>query len=496
MLLNRSRYLRYKCEGISDGYELRWYRVLYVLSNKDVFYFKKGAYRRCNRWLQTIEMDMKNYQTPRGTYDILPKEVKKWQRIEDVIRQFCMLYDYQEIRTPIFEDTAVFKRGNDSSDMVNKEMYTFSINGKDSLTLRPEMTAGVVRSFVQHKLYGDGDLPAKLYYIGPQFRYERPQKGRQRIFHQFGIEVIGAKDPLLDVETIALGYSILSALGLGELKVLLNTLGDEESRNLYREALRTYFYKGIDQLCSDCKRRIEQNPLRVLDCKVDQDKPIMRDAPKIQDYLSEESKRYFAAVCEGLTALQIPYEIDQRLVRGLDYYTDTVFEVVSTNPEMGAQSTIFAGGRYDGLVQYFGGPELSGIGFGMGMERLLIALAGEGVNLVEEDELDVYVLCLSESASLEALKIVTELRANGYTCERDYLQRSFKAQFKTVERKKAKHAILLGEKDLASGCVTIKSIATQKQISVPFDQIVETMDQLFENKTACACNDEECTCGK
>lgn len=437
-----------------------------------------------------------SYQTPRGTYDILPNEICKWHMVEDVIRQFCMLYDYKEIRTPIFEYTNVFKRENDSSDMVNKEMYTFSINGKDSLTLRPEMTAGVCRSFVEHKMFGNGDLPAKMYYIGPQFRYERPQKGRQRIFHQFGVEVIGAKNPLLDVETIALGYSIVSALGMSELKVLINTLGDDESRANYKKALQEHFAQDIDNLCADCKRRLEQNPLRILDCKIDKDRPIMKNAPKMQDYLNEESRAYFEQVCKGLEALNIPYEIDDRLVRGLDYYTHTVFEVVSTNKEMGSQSTVFGGGRYDGLVEYFGGPSLSGIGFAMGMERLLLALEGEGVDLQSESSLDAYVLCLDECASIKALQVTSELRANGYTCERDYLNRSFKAQFKSVDRKHAKCAILIGEKELQEGKLSIKRISDQKQFEATFDNLIEVMDDIFEEKVhECNC-DEHCTCDK
>lgn len=440
-----------------------------------------------------------SYQTPRGTKDILPNEVEKWHMIEDVVRQFCMLYDYQEIRTPIFEDTKVFKRENDSSDMVNKEMYTFSINKRDSLTLRPEMTAGVVRSFVQHKMFGEGDLPAKMYYMGAMFRYEHPQKGRQRIFHQFGVEVIGAKNPLLDVETIALGYSIVSALGMSELKVLLNTLGDDESRVNYKEALKKHFSSDIENMCGDCKRRYEQNPLRLLDCKVDHERESMKNAPRIEDFLNDESKAYFQSVCEGLDALSIPYVVDDRLVRGLDYYTHTVFEVVSTNKEMGSQSTVFAGGRYDGLVEYFGGPEkMSGIGFAMGIERLILALEGEGHDLSNENQLDAYILCLHEKASLTALKLATQLRAAGYTCERDYLNRSFKAQFKSVERKNAKCALILGEKDLEQGTVTIKRIEDQKQVVVPFEEVVVCMDQLFANENhdhECDCG-ENCTCGK
>ena len=299
-----------------------------------------------------------SYQVPRGTQDILPKDISKWHRLEELIRQFCYVYDYEEIRTPIFEHTNVFKRGNDSSDMVNKEMYTFCLeNSSTSLTLRPEGTAGVVRAFVEHKLYGQPDLPVKMYYVGPQCRHERPQKGRMRIFNQFGVEAIGAKDPLIDVETIALGWSFVSALGLSDLKVLINTLGDDASRAAYRQALKEHFKPEIAAMCPDCQRRYEQNPLRILDCKVDKEREIMKRAPKMEHYLNDESKAYFDAVLNGLDALGIPYEIDDRLVRGLDYYTHTVFEVVSVNEEMGAQSTVFAGGRYDGLVEYFGGPQ-------------------------------------------------------------------------------------------------------------------------------------------
>ena len=394
-----------------------------------------------------------SYQVPRGTQDILPKDISKWHRLEELIRQFCYVYDYEEIRTPIFEHTNVFKRGNDSSDMVNKEMYTFCLeNSSTSLTLRPEGTAGVVRAFVEHKLYGQPDLPVKMYYVGPQCRHERPQKGRMRIFNQFGVEVIGAKDPLIDVETIALGWSFVSALGLSDLKVLINTLGDDASRAAYRQALKEHFKPEIAAMCPDCQRRYEQNPLRILDCKVDKEREIMKRAPKMEHYLNDESKAYFDAVLNGLDALGIPYEIDDRLVRGLDYYTHTVFEVVSVNEEMGAQSTVFAGGRYDGLVEYFGGPQgMSGIGWAMGLERLILACEAEGIELAEERPLDAYILCLDPSARLKALQITTELRSNGYRCDMDYLGRSFKAQFKTVDRRGARIAIMIGDRELNEG---------------------------------------------
>lgn len=440
-----------------------------------------------------------SYQAPRGTQDILPSEIGKWHRLEELIRQFCYVYNYQEIRTPIFEHTNVFKRGNDSSDMVNKEMYTFQLeNSSTSLTLRPEGTAGVARAFVEHKMFGYPDLPAKMYYVGPQCRHERPQKGRMRIFNQFGVEVIGAKSPLLDVETIALGWSFISALGLQDMKVLINTLGDDESRTNYRAALKEHFKDEIHSMCPDCQRRYEQNPLRILDCKVDHDRDIMKNVPKMADYLNEESKVYFQEVLEGLDALGIPYEVDDRLVRGLDYYTHTVFEVVSVNKEMGAQSTVFAGGRYDGLVEYFGGPEgMSGIGWAMGLERLIIACEAEGISLDEEEGLDAYVLCLSPSVKTVALQIVTELRSNGYRSDTDYLNRSFKAQFKTVDRKKAKAAILVGEKDVQNGTVTIKNTVDQTQTVVKLDAIIEGMDAMFadEEEHVCTCGEENCTCG-
>ena len=424
---------------------------------------------------------MSNYQMPRGTQDILPNEIEKWHALEEYLQKFTTLYHYKEIRTPIFEHTEVFKRGNDSSDMVNKEMYTFE-KGDRSLTLRPEGTAGVCRSFVENKLFGSVDLPVKLYYMGPMMRYERPQKGRQRIFNQFGIEVIGAKNPYLDVESIALGYSILSGLGLKDLVVQLNTLGDDESRANYREALKEHFANSIDELCPDCKRRYEQNPLRILDCKVDTDHPSMKNAPKITDYLNEASRDYFEKVKAGLDALEIPYTVEDRLVRGLDYYTHTVFEIVSVNKEMGSQATLLAGGRYDGLIEYFGGPAMSGMGWALGMERILIALEAEKISIVEEESIDAYVLCLDESAQLEAFKVVTMLRSHGFVSETDYLQRKFKAQFKSVERMKAKVAILIGAKEVENKQVTIKKIDTQEQFVVPSDEIIQKMDEILEER--------------
>lgn len=433
-----------------------------------------------------------NYQKPKGTQDVLSKDVEKWHMIEDVIRQFCYVYNYDEIRTPIFEHTNVFKRTNDSSDVVNKEMYTFTVeNSSTSLTLRPEQTAGIVRSFVENKLYGNSEMPIKAYYVGPQFRHENPQKGRLRIFHQFGIEALGEKSPLLDVEAISLAWSFLSALGLNNLKVQLNTLGDEISRQHYREALQAHFKDDIKNMCEDCQRRYQQNPLRILDCKVDKDLPVMKHAPSIHAFLNPESQEYFSQVITLLTQLAIPYEIEDRLVRGLDYYTHTVFEIVSTDEEMGSQSTILAGGRYDSLIAYFGGPELSGIGWATGMERLLLACEAEGIQLGEQAPLDAYVLTLSQEEEDKAFEVLSVLRANGYRSDMDYAHRSFKAQFKSVERKQAKVVIFVGKKDLEAGNVTIKEIATQKQHVVKIEDMITVMDQIFANEEQCTCQHEE-----
>ncbi len=421
------------------------------------------------------------YQIPRGCQDIFGDASYQWQSLEKTLRQFCFLYNYDEIRTPIFEHTNVFKRENDSSDMVNKEMYTFQLdNSKTSLTIRPEGTAGVVRSFVENKMYANPDLPVKYFYMGPMARHERPQKGRLRIFNQFGVEALGEKSPYIDVETIALAYSILSSLGLKDIKVCINTLGDDESRNAYRQALKEHFQPHLDDLCSDCKRRFEQNPLRILDCKVDHDKEFMSSAPNMKDYLNEESKDYFNTVLSLLDTLEIPYEVDDKLVRGLDYYTHTVFEIVSMNQEMGAQSTVLAGGRYDGLINYFGGPkDMSGIGWALGMERLLIALQAENETVAGKPDLDAYVMCLSEDARTYAFEVLTQLRAYGYRSEMDMMGRSFKGQFKAVDRTHAKFALIIGSKEAQEQVITLKNIETQTQETIACDQLIETLDHAF-----------------
>lgn len=424
-----------------------------------------------------------SYQIPRGTQDIYGDESYRWQQLEKLLRQFCLLYNFDEIRTPIFEHTNVFKRENDSSDMVNKEMYTFTpTNSHTSLTLRPEGTAGVVRSYVENKMFSSPDLPVKLFYMGPMHRHERPQKGRLRIFNQFGIESLGLKSPYSDVEAMVMAYSILKALGLKNITILLNTLGDDASREAYRKALKEYFAPYLDDLCVDCKRRYEQNPLRILDCKIDHDKPYMKNAPSMQDYLNEESKEYFQTVTRLLDEMEIPYRIDSNLVRGLDYYTHTVFEMVSEDENMGAQATLLAGGRYDNLIPFFGGPKQSGIGWALGEERLLLALEAEGIDLGGKPELDAYVMVLNPEARDYAFQVLTLLRSHGFRSEMDFMQKSFKGQFKAADRAKAKLTLLIGEDELNNQSVTIKNKTNKSQDTISLENLVEFLDQALDTE--------------
>lgn len=416
------------------------------------------------------------YQSVKGTYDILPEEYKNFEDLQDSFKLILELYGYKLMKTPIFEYTGVFKKDNDTSDMVTKEMYTFSPNEKDSLTLRPEGTAGIVRSVIQNKLYANNEMPLKLAYIGEMFRHERPQKGRQRQFHQMGIECFGEKSPKLDAEVIALGYDFIKLVGLKDIKVLINTLGDNESRIAYANALKDYFKDYQDDLCPDCKNRLLKNPLRILDCKIDRDKDFVKKAPKMMDYLTDDAKAYFNEVRSYLDALNIPYEIDEQLVRGLDYYTDTVFEVVSTSKDAGAQATIFAGGRYDDLVEQLGGPKLSGIGFAIGLERLLIMAKAEDVLFEYEDEVDCYIIDMTNS--IYALKVAQLLRNEFYSCILNIYDRSLKAQFKSSDRSNALYTLIIGEDEVNSQTITIKNNKTKQQINVKYDELLNTLEKM------------------
>ena len=419
-------------------------------------------------------------QKPKGTQDILPQESAKWQYVEDFARKTFKKYNYGEIRTPIFEHYEVVSRSvGDTTDIVTKEMYDFYDKGDRHITLRPEGTAPVVRSYVENKLFApEVQKPVKVYYMGSMFRYERPQAGRLREFHQIGAECFGSNNPATDVEMIAMAAQFFKDIGITNVSLELNSLGNPESRAAYRQALIDYLTPLKPSLSADSQRRLEENPLRVLDSKEPEDKAAVEGAPSILDYLDEESSAYFAAVRSMLETLQIPYVINTNMVRGLDYYNHTIFEF--TTEVAGSQLTICAGGRYDGLVAYFGGPETPGVGFGMGLERLLLVLDKQGVELPIETALDVYVAVLGAGANGRALELVQALRAQGFAAERDYLDRKLKAQFKSADIFKAKTLITLGESEVESGQVTVKNNHNREEITVSLDQIQENYQLIFE----------------
>ena len=419
-------------------------------------------------------------QKPKGTQDILPQESAKWQYVEDFAHKTFKKYNYGEIRTPIFEHYEVISRSvGDTTDIVTKEMYDFYDKGDRHITLRPEGTAPVVRSYVENKLFAPKvQKPIKVYYMSSMFRYKRPQAGRLREFHQIGAECFGSSNPATDVEMIAMAAQFFKDIGITNVSLELNSLGNPESRAAYRQALIDYLTPLKASLSADSQRRLEENPLRVLDSKEPEDKAAVEGAPSILDYLDEESSNYFAAVRSMLETLQIPYIINTNMVRGLDYYNHTIFEF--TTEVAGSQLTICAGGRYDGLVAYFGGPETPGVGFGMGLERLLLVLDKQGVEMPIETALDVYVAVLGAGANGRALELVQALRAQGFAAERDYLNRKLKAQFKSADIFKAKTLITLGESEVESGQVTVKNNHNREEITVSLDQIQENYQLVFE----------------
>ncbi|AND80188.1 histidine--tRNA ligase [Streptococcus pantholopis] len=419
-------------------------------------------------------------QKPKGTQDILPADSAKWQYVEAVARDTFKKYHYGEIRTPIFEHYEVISRSvGDTTDIVTKEMYDFYDKGERHITLRPEGTAPVVRSYVENKLFApEVQKPVKMYYMGPMFRYERPQAGRLREFHQIGVECFGSKNPATDVETIAMAYQLFSALGVKDVTLHLNSLGNTASRAAYRQALIDYLTPMRDSLSKDSQRRLEENPLRVLDSKEEEDQAAVAHAPSILDYLDEESQAHFAAVCEMLEGLAISYVIDTNMVRGLDYYNHTIFEFMAKVGK--SELTICAGGRYDGLVDYFGGPKTAGFGFGLGLERLLLILDKQGTELPVEENLDVYIAVLGKKANGKALELVQALRRQGFSAERDYLGRKIKAQFKSADSFRAAAVITLGETEVETGQITIKNNATRKEVRASFEDLVTDFAAIFE----------------
>lgn len=418
-------------------------------------------------------------QKPKGTQDILPSESAKWQYVEAVARETLKKYNYSEIRTPMFEHYEVISRSvGDTTDIVTKEMYDFHDKGDRHITLRPEGTAPVVRSFVENKLFApEVQKPVKMYYIGSMFRYERPQAGRLREFHQVGVECFGSANPATDVETIAMAYQLFQTLGIKDVTLHLNTLGSAASRAAYRQALIDYLTPMREQLSKDSQRRLDENPLRVLDSKEKEDKIAVENAPSILDYLDDESQAHFDAVRSMLETLNIPYVIDTNMVRGLDYYNHTIFEFITTVDK--SELTICAGGRYDSLVEYFDGPETPGFGFALGLERLLLILDKQGIELPVEKEMDVYIAVLGQGANLKALELVQAIRNQGFSAERDYLGRKIKAQFKSADVFNAKTIITLGESEIEAGQVAVKNNKTREEVTVSFDEITNNFAEVL-----------------
>jgi len=407
---------------------------------------------------------------PKGTKDVLPADAYKWQYVENVARETARLFNLKELRTPTFERTELFLRGvGDTTDIVTKEMYTFLDKGNRSITLKPEGTAGAARSFIENGM-ANGVLPAKMYYITPAFRYERPQAGRLREFHQFGVEVFGTKGADADVEVISLADSLLKKLGI-HVELHINSIGCPVCRAAYNKALKEYFEPHFDELCFDCKSRFEKNPLRLLDCKEEGCREINRNAPEILDYLCSECKEHFETLKEYLALSGIEYSVDPRIVRGLDYYTRTVFEFVST--DIGAQGTVCGGGRYDGLIEEIGGAAMPAVGFAAGLERLLMVMEATGAEIPQAPLPTAYIAGMDEASRKKAFEICARLRAAGIYAETDHMERSVKAQFKYADKIGAKYVAVIGGSELAEGCMNVKCMATSQSEKVAFDAASE-----------------------
>lgn len=436
---------------------------------------------------------------PKGCKDIYGMDAKIWKYIEQVVDSVMEKYNYGYIRTPIFESRELYHRGvGEASDIVTKETYDFTDRGEREMTLRPEGTAGVVRSFIENKMYGDM-VPTKLYYNGTMYRYERPQAGRERELTQFGAEALGSDDPLMDAEIISLAMNIYKMLGFKDVKVKINSLGDTESRNNYRDALVKYFAPYINDFCDDCKERLAKSPLRILDCKKDQDNEILKNAPTTIDYLNKESKERFDKVLEYLDILQIPYEVDPKIVRGLDYYSHTVFEFLVDVAELGGQNVIGAGGRYDLLCKELGGPETPGIGFASGIDRLMVAIKSLDIKFPVKDDVDLFFLYVSEEEKKYALYLTQELRLNGFTVETEYTSRSLKSQFRQSERLNSRFIAVLNNEELNNGEITIKNTKTKEEEIISIDALVYYLDEklgmdeeYFEDDCCGGHEDHEC----
>ncbi|WP_449024809.1 histidine--tRNA ligase [Peptostreptococcus stomatis] len=413
-------------------------------------------------------------KAPRGTKDIIPAEAYKWNYLEEKFRDLCRLYGYEEIRTPIFEHTELFKRGvGDTTDIVQKEMYTFKDRGDRDLTLKPEGTAGVIRAFIENKMYAETQ-PTKLFYITPCFRYERPQSGRQRQFHQFGVEAIGSDTPSLDAEVISLAMQFLGEAGLKDLTVSINSVGCPVCREEYNRLLRDYLAAKADVLCDLCNDRRDKNPMRVIDCKNETCQANIVDIPLMADHLCDNCKDHFNQLKAYLDEMDIKYVVDKKIVRGLDYYKRTAFEIISN--DLGAQSTVCGGGRYDGLVEQIGGPSgYSGIGFGLGAERLLLTLEANGVEIGNPNHTDIFVVTIGDKAKLKSFSILKDLRENHISADKDHLDRSLKAQFKYSNKINAKYTIVIGDDELDKDEATLKNMETGDQKLIKISELVNEL---------------------
>lgn len=406
---------------------------------------------------------------PKGTKDLLPGQVHKWHYVEGKFADICRRYGFKEIRTPMFEHTEVFARGiGDTTDVVQKEMYTFNDHGNRSITLKPEGTSGAVRAFIEHKQYAEVQ-PTKYYYNTDCFRYEKPQSGRLRHFHQFGIEVFGTPNMMADAEVICLAHDFLTDLGITEIELRINSVGCPECRKKYREALKAYLLPHYEELCGTCKERFERNPMRIIDCKSEICQAIVKDAPRMIDYLCDDCRNAFEDLKSNLTAMGIDFTIDPNIVRGLDYYTKTAFEFVTT--KIGAQGTVCGGGRYDHLVEELGGPPIPGVGFGLGIERLLLLMEANNAYFPEENRVDAFIAVMGDAAKAFGLKLARELRAKGITAEMDTLARNIKGQFKYADRLNARYTLVIGDNELEKGVVSLKDMTKSEQREIKIEDI-------------------------
>ncbi len=414
-------------------------------------------------------------KAPKGTKDILPTDVHKWHFVEDAFKDVCIKYGYKEVRTPVFEHTELFARGvGDTTDIVEKQMYTFNDLGQRSITLKPEGTSGVCRAFLEHKLFANVQ-PTKFYYNIPCFRYEKPQSGRLREFHQLGIEVFGSYDMLADAEVIALAEDFLKGLGIKSLELRINSIGCPTCRATYRQVLQDYFRPHLEELCETCKGRFDRNPMRIIDCKNESCKEIAKNAPLMLDHLCDECKNDFEELKNNLDIMGVLYTVDPTIVRGLDYYTKTAFEFVSG--ELGAQSTVCGGGRYNNLIEQLGGDSVPGVGFAMGFERLLLTLEAENVKIEDTEKSDVLVAMLDKSNACRnyGLTLAKKLRSEGIKVQIDLLARNFKGQFKFADRIGAKYVIVIGEDEIKTDTLTLKNMANSQQISVKACDIIKEL---------------------